>query len=53
MEEIREMLSKKPQGSFPCSTSEIQYFDHLGRNCLKKYEEFYFLKVFDIDKKDY
>lgn len=39
IKEIKELLNNKPQHKFLCGTEKIQYFDHLGEDCLKKYEE--------------
>ena len=39
LKEIKGLLSKKPPKKFLCATSGIQYYDYLGENCLKKYEE--------------
>jgi hypothetical protein len=39
VEEIKELLSNKPQHKFLCGTEKIKYYCFLGEDCLKKYEE--------------
>ena len=39
LEEIKELLVREPKEKFLCATSEIYYYNCLGENCLKKYEE--------------
>src|SRR4051794_3985029 len=39
VETIRELLVSEPPQHFLCGTEKIKYFDHLAKNCLKKYEE--------------
>ncbi|RHZ36279.1 hypothetical protein [endosymbiont GvMRE of Glomus versiforme] len=54
LKKMIELLEKEAPISqkYPfCATSHIQYYSHLRTNCLKKYEELYTLKCFDIRQK--
>jgi len=39
IQEIKELLNKKHQGRFLCGTEKIKYYNFMGEDCLKKYEE--------------